>query len=102
MRSRTSSPSNPFKQGVAADGNAKEISRGSEPNGIAVITEDGRWKPGGESIGHAGWKEMTFFWDDGKTVAKWRYLLVSDMDVLEVLEENGKHSGTVALYVREQ
>jgi len=45
---------------------------------------------------------MTSFWDDGKTVARWRYLLVPDMDVLEVVEENGKHSGAVVLYVRER
>ncbi|MEA2700301.1 MAG: hypothetical protein QOI66_4572 [Myxococcales bacterium] len=87
---------------LAADGGAKEIIRMSDPNGIAVITEEGKWKPGGESAGHAGWKEVTSFWDDGKTVVKWRCLLVPDMDVLEVVEETGRHPGAVVLYVREK
>jgi hypothetical protein len=87
---------------LAADGSAKEITRLPADDGTMVITADGKWKPGGESVGHVGWKEMTSFWDDGKTVSKDRYLLVPDMDVLEIVEENGRHPGAVVLYVREK
>jgi hypothetical protein len=86
---------------LAADGTAKEITRLSAHDGIMVVTAEGKWKPGAESIGHPGWKEMTSFWDDGKTVARDRYLLVPDMDVLEVVEENGRHPGSVVLYARQ-
>ncbi len=45
---------------------------------------------------------MTLAWDDGKTVVGSRYMLVPDLDVLQVVAEGGKHAGAIFLYVREK